>query len=106
MRQSALVLHPNDSVATALVDLAVGETVSVERESGTVTVSAQEPIAFGHKIALMDIVSGEPVFKYGEAIGVAAADIPAGAHVHVHNVESQRGRGDLATSPASEGTSG
>ena len=97
MRQRVLVLHPSDNVATALVDLDVGQTVTAAHQAGTVTVRAQEPIAFGHKLALVPLAAGAPVYKYGEVIGVAAADIPAGAHVHVHNVESQRGRlGDLA----------
>ena len=99
MPQRVLVLHPTDNVATALVDLEVGQTVTADRESGTVTVHAQEPIAFGHKLALIPLAAGTPVYKYGEVIGVASADIPAGAHVHVHNVESQRGRGDLAPTP-------
>ena len=99
MRQRVLVLHPSDNVATALVDLDAGQTVTADRESGTVTVRAREPIAFGHKLALAPLAAGAPVYKYGEVIGVAAADIPAGAHVHVHNVESQRGRGDLAAAP-------
>jgi hypothetical protein len=38
------------------------------------------------------------VVKYGQRIGVAGADIAAGAHVHVHNVVSERGRGDLGRS--------
>ncbi len=101
MRQSVLVLHPNDNVATALVDLEAGQTVTAQRAAGAVTVRAQEPVAFGHKLALAPLAAGAPVYKYGEVIGVAAADIPAGAHVHVHNVESQRGRGDLAPAPTS-----
>ena len=95
MRQRVLVLHPSDNVATALVDLAAGQSVTAARQSGPVTIRTQEPIGFGHKLALVPIAAAEPVYKYGEVIGVAAADIPAGAHVHVHNVESQRGRGDL-----------
>ena len=101
MRQRVLVLHPSDNVATALVDLDVGQTVTAAHQAGTVTVRAQEPIAFGHKLALVPLAVGASVYKYGEVIGVAAADIPAGAHVHVHNVESQRGRGDLAAAPTS-----
>ena len=97
MRQRVLVLHPSDNVATALVDLDVGQTVTAAHQAGAVTVCAQEPIAFGHKLAHRAAWPPvPPVYKYGEVIGVAAADIPAGAHVHVHNVESQRGRGDLA----------
>ena len=101
MPQRVLVLHPSDNVATALVDLDAGQTVTADRESGTVTVYAQQPIAFGHKLALVPLAAGAPVYKYGEVIGVASADIPAGAHVHVHNVESQRGRGDLAAAATS-----
>jgi altronate dehydratase small subunit len=33
-------------------------------------------------------------------IGRASASIGTGRHVHVHNVEGVRGRGDLAESPA------
>jgi altronate dehydratase small subunit len=33
-------------------------------------------------------------------IGRASASIDTGRHVHVHNVEGVRGRGDLAESPA------
>ena len=55
----------------------------------------RETIASGHKMALTRIASGEPVVKYGSPIGTATVDIEAGAHVHVHNVASARGRGDL-----------
>ena len=99
MPQHVLVLHPSDNVATALVDLDAGQSVTADHAAGTVTVCAQEPIAFGHKLALVSLAAGAPVYKYGEVIGVASAAIPAGAHVHVHNVESQRGRGDLPAPP-------
>jgi altronate dehydratase small subunit len=35
------------------------------------------------------------VRKYGEDIGLATVKINPGDHVHTHNIESQRGRGDL-----------
>jgi altronate dehydratase small subunit len=50
----------------------------------------------GHKFALDPIAQGEPVRKYGVVIARAMAPIEAGQHVHVHNVESNRGRGDRA----------
>jgi len=50
------------------------------------TAPAVEDIPAGHKVALHDIPKGAPVRKYGEVIGVALADIPAGGHVHVHNL--------------------
>ncbi len=42
----------------------------------------------GHKYALRDIREGDAVIKYGYPIGCATADIPAGAHVHSHNLET------------------
>ena len=77
-------IHPDDNVAVALEDLRKGETLTLD----TVSVTAIEHIARGHKIALRDIKEGEPVVKYGNPIGLAKADIPAGAWAHVHNVRT------------------
>ena len=77
-------IHPDDNVAVALEDLRKGETLTLD----TVSVTAIEDIARGHKIALRDIREGEPVVKYGNPIGLAKADIPAGAWAHVHNVRT------------------
>ena len=90
--KAALVISERDNVATALQPLEDGQVV----EAGGVAVTVREAIAPGHKIALRAIAPGEPVIKYGSPIGLATADIPAGAHVHTHNVSSSRGRGDLA----------
>src|SRR5262249_51777689 len=54
---------------------------------GTTLVTA-ERVGLGHKLALRTIQKGEAVTKYGQIIGFAAEDIPAGAHVHVHNVSA------------------
>ena len=77
-------IHPDDNVAVALEDLRKGETLTLD----TVSVTAIEDIARGHKMALRDIREGEPVVKYGNPIGLAKADIPAGAWAHVHNVRT------------------
>jgi altronate dehydratase small subunit len=100
------LLHPSDNVATALVDLAPGTIVEREETPETpgsggpaaapATIEVRSAIPFGHKVALAPIGRGRPVIKYGEMIGLASADIAPGEHVHVHNVDSQRGRGDLA----------
>jgi altronate dehydratase small subunit len=58
------------------------------------TVEAIDTIPYGHKMALRPIPKGETVLKYGLSIGSAISDIQPGNHVHVHNVESNRGRGD------------
>ncbi|MGN0485883.1 MAG: UxaA family hydrolase [Acutalibacteraceae bacterium] len=42
----------------------------------------------GHKYAVKDIQSGEPVIKYGFPIGTAAKDIKAGERVHTDNLKT------------------
>ena len=86
-----IVISARDNVATALEPLSPGQAVEVEGRR----IDVRETIASGHKMALTRIASGEPVVKYGSPIGTATMDIEAGAHVHVHNVASARGRGDL-----------
>ena len=96
MTPSALVLHKNDNVATAVRPLKTGDTVGVEIEDNAVKVVLLQSIPFGHKFALKDIECGEKIIKYGEIIGQATVRIPEGEHVHIHNVEGLRGRGDRA----------
>lgn len=85
------MISERDNVATALQPLAPGQRLDL----GESTLIVEEPIAPGHKVALTAIAAGEPVIKYGSAIGTASKDIAAGTHVHTHNVASSRGRGDL-----------
>lgn len=91
----AVMLTEADNVATALKDLAQGEEARVGVGDRTFLVAVRQAIAFGHKLAVTDIRAGDEIRKYGETIGRATQDIPAGTHAHVHNVESLRGRGDL-----------
>lgn len=86
----ALAISDRDNVATALEPLEAGRVLDIA--GAHITVGA--PIPRGHKIALKQIRAGEPVVKYGSPIGTATSDIEAGMHVHTHNVESTRGRGD------------
>jgi hypothetical protein len=88
----AILLDARDNVAVATDALAAGELVAFD--GGSVTVS--EPIPFGHKFAIDAIGVDAQVRKYGEVIGIAIRAIPAGAHVHVHNVLSARLPGDAA----------
>ncbi|WP_134158700.1 UxaA family hydrolase [Alicyclobacillus sacchari] len=82
--KKALHLAPNDDVAIAVEPLAVGDTIAWDSHG----IQVQEPIGRGHKIAVRAIAQGERVYKYGFPIGVATADIPQGAWVHVHNVRT------------------
>ena len=89
-----LVADDRDNVATAVAPLAKGEAVAAGTGRGREVVTVDDDIPLGHKFALRAIAAGGKVIKYGETIGVASAAIAPGAHVHVHNVEGLRGRGD------------
>ena len=99
----AIMLHETDNVATALRDLAVGEEIVVGIQEHTRRVRLGQPIAFGHKLAVSAIGQGALIRKYGEIIGRATQKISKGCHAHVHNIESLRGRGDLAAQETSRG---
>ena len=92
-RRTWIQMHPADNVATALDYLTTG--TEIQRNESIQSVTLKSNIPFGHKFALVAIQKGCPIHKYGEVIGEATADILAGEHVHVHNVDSLRGRGDL-----------
>lgn len=94
MSLSALVLHENDNVATAVRPLESGDDIGVEIADCAANIVLLQPVPFGHKFALKDIGRGERIIKYGETIGQATAGIKKGEHVHIHNVEGLRGRGD------------
>jgi altronate dehydratase small subunit len=99
----AIMLHETDNVATALRDLAAGEEIVVGVQERSLRVRVGQPILFGHKLAVTEIGQGEHILKYGEVIGRATQAIPAGCHAHVHNIESLRGRGDLAAAEKTHG---
>ena len=97
------MLSEKDNVATALRDLAAGQEVVVGTGERAFTLAAAQAIAFGHKLAVAEIRPGDEVIKYGEVIGRATQRIPAGAHAHVHNIGSLRGRGDLEAGAQAHG---
>jgi altronate dehydratase small subunit len=92
--QTVVVMKAGDNVATCLKDLAAGDTAQVSIAGAEMSIVLKNDIPFGHKIALKDIDTGGNVLKYAEVIGVASCPIAAGEHVHIHNVESIRARGD------------
>ena len=81
---SFLRINAADNVAVALEPLAMGSVLNLMGFS----VTALEDIPAGHKVALRDIGCGENVIKYGFPIGHAIKAIPAGAHVHIHNLKT------------------
>jgi len=93
-KMHAIVMKPIDNVCTVVETVEASTEVSAEIDGKTLSVVVSERIPFGHKFALKPIKIGEPVLKYGEVIGLATKEIQTGQHVHVHNLESCRGRGD------------
>ncbi len=97
MKRDAIMIREQDNVATALRDIEAKETVTVGMGTRSKRILIREHIPYGHKFALQDIGKGEHILKYGEIIGRATQEIAAGAHAHIHNIESLRGRGDLTS---------
>jgi altronate hydrolase len=88
----AVHLRPEDNVAVAARDLPAG----LELHHGGKSLTIDKRVGMGHKLALRDITKGEPIHKYGQIIGFASHDIPAGSHVHVHNVSAEKFERDYA----------
>ena len=78
MEPLAIRLHENDNVITAKGNIGLNSLIG-----GSISTNQRIPI--GHKIATKNIVSGEEIIKYNNIIGVAKENIRIGDHVHVHN---------------------
>ena len=91
----ALQMDGRDNVATMIEAAVASVSVTVEDKKGRCLkeMITKDSIPRGHKIALNDIPTGHNLIKYGEIIGKAVMPIVAGEWVHVHNIESLRGRG-------------
>ena len=81
---NCLQLNPKDNTAVAVRDLAPHETITVTDSA----IQLRGAIPAYHKISTKQINKGETILRYGVSIGKAISDIPAGAHVHLHNMES------------------
>lgn len=92
----ALKVNDLDNVATVFAEgVSKGQEVEVRDKKGqSWIITVLEDIPYGHKIALTEIPPNQDIIKYGEAIGMAARQIGKGEYVHVHNLDSKRGRGD------------
>ncbi|WP_062105881.1 UxaA family hydrolase [Bacillus niameyensis] len=91
---SCIVMDDKDNLTTLLKDVRKGETLIYTQNGETHQIVLKQDINFGHKAAISPIPTGKEVLKYGEVIGAATTDIQVGEHVHVHNIEGIRGRGD------------
>jgi altronate dehydratase small subunit len=102
MTRKALIIHSDDNVANLIGPGVQGESVecTIEGQPEKCTIALLDDIPANHKFARIDIKAGDAIIKYGLNMGRASQDIPCGAYVHVHNIESNRGRGDLQAEEA------
>ena len=92
----ALKVDDLDNVATIFANgIQDGMEVEIRDKKGvSENVNVIGDVPYGHKIALGEISPGSDIVKYGESLGMATKAISPGEHVHVHNLDSKRGRGD------------
>ena len=84
MDRRVILLSSQDNVCVACTDLPAGDVVRID---GTAVLLSQA-IPLGHKLACCPIKAGEKLYKYGAPIGTATRGIAPGAHVHLHNLQS------------------
>lgn len=87
-----ICLHPSDNICVVVRPLDRGDEVAVGEDQ----ITLREAIKPGHKLAVRAIGQGQKVLKYGQAIGVATADIQAGQWVHCHNLSNDDHARDYA----------
>jgi (2R)-sulfolactate sulfo-lyase subunit alpha len=88
-----LVHDKKDTVGVVVVEgLKAGTDMLcvVTHDDSSFRLKSAMDVPIGHKVALADIKNGDTVYKYGQDIGKAVADIKKGEHVHVHNVKTKR----------------
>jgi (2R)-sulfolactate sulfo-lyase subunit alpha len=88
-----LVHEKKDTVGVVVVeDLKAGTdmTAVITVDNSSFNIESKMDVPIGHKVALIDIKKGDTVWKYGQDIGKAVADIKKGEHVHTHNLKTKR----------------
>ena len=97
MSLRAIVIKNQDNVANLIGPGRKGDSVecTVEDQQNQAVIELLDDIDSNHKFAFVDIKKGQAIIKYGQDIGRASKDIQKGQYVHIQNIESNRGRGDL-----------
>lgn len=88
-----LVHEKKDTVGVVVVEgLKAGTDMLgvVTHDNSDFRLTAKMDIPIGHKVALKAIKKGDTIWKYGQDIGKAIADIGQGEHLHVQNVKTKR----------------
>lgn len=80
----AILLHPEDNVLVCVVHIRPGDSLLIDGRE----VRLAEDIGVGHKLARCALNAGDKIIKYGAPVGSMTAPAVAGAHVHMHNMQS------------------
>ncbi len=97
MAKVAMIIDKRDHVATCIAAIKRGETVELMLNGRkSKKIKATQKIPYAHKICVKAMKRGDQCLKYGLSIGSATKPIKVGDYIHVHNIESNRGRGDLS----------
>ncbi len=79
-----LRIHRDDNVLIVVAPVLIGDRDTIEGRE----ITFQQNIPIGHKVAVRDMKPGEKIYKCGVPIGSAKELIPAGGHIHLHNLKS------------------
>ena len=88
MERKGILIRDNDMAVTLSEPAAAGDMVVYEKAGQKYCLPVKESIPCYRKAACRDIRNGELVYKYGQVIGRAVEDIPAGYLIHTHNLKS------------------
>jgi (2R)-sulfolactate sulfo-lyase subunit alpha len=92
MKKGILLHEADDDVGVTAMDLKAGEVIqAVTLEGEAVTdIELVDDVPLGHKVAMRNMEDQKHIIEYGRPIGIATKKINAGAHVHTHNLKTQR----------------
>ncbi|MBT8198448.1 MAG: UxaA family hydrolase [Acidimicrobiia bacterium] len=95
MKKGILLHESDDDVGVATMDLTVGEVIQAVTLEGdpVAEIELVDDVPLSHKVAMRDMGAEHDLIEYGRAIGSTSTDIAAGAHVHTHNLQSNRWSG-------------
>lgn len=82
--EKLIKINAADNVFVVRIRILPGERLMV---NGT-EILFNETLGLGHKIASCNIDKGQLIIKFGVPIGSATENIPAGTHIHLHNIKS------------------
>ncbi len=79
-----ILLHPDDNVLVCRAHAFAGQALTID----DIEVVLLSDIPVGHKVARRALSAGDKIIKYGAPIGSMTTDAAIGAHIHMHNMQS------------------